>query len=226
MHYRKIQFEDLDKACNIWFLQQRSKGAPISGPLLQEKALQLFPKLYPHHEVGTFKGSSGWLHKFCRRHGICAIQLQGESLLANTSAIQPFKCDLLKIIEIRGYTKDQIFNADETVLKELTIQHSVYWAAQAWSETTTDCLSRGWNNLLRPDDNMMTTRGIDSDAESAEISGLFQELGSSDTEDWLKDDYLDPGFEIITDEEIVSHVQNERTETELDPDSDNEQFKA
>ena len=25
----KIQFEDLDKACNIWFLQQRSKGAPV-----------------------------------------------------------------------------------------------------------------------------------------------------------------------------------------------------
>ena len=112
----KIQFEDLDKACNIWFLQQRSKGAPVSGPLLQEKALQLFPQLYLHHEVGTFKGSSGWLHKFCRRHGIRTVQLQGESLSANTSAIQPFKCDLFKIIETRGYTKDQIFNADETGL--------------------------------------------------------------------------------------------------------------
>ena len=32
------------------------------------------------------------------------------------------------------------------VLKELTIKHAVYWAAQAWSETSTDCLSRGWNN--------------------------------------------------------------------------------
>ena len=81
-----------------------------------EESTTIISQLYPHHEVGTFKCSSGWLHKFCRRHGICAIQLQGESLSANTSAIQPFKCDLFKIIETRGCTKDQIFNADETGL--------------------------------------------------------------------------------------------------------------
>ena len=94
----------------------------------------------------------------------------------------------------------------------------------AWSETSTDCLSRGWNNPLKPDDHMMATKDIESDTESAEISGLFQELGSSEKEDWLNDDYLDPGFEIITDEEIVSHIQNERNETEVDSDSDNEQI--
>ena len=73
---------------------------------------------------------------------------------------------------------------------------------------------------------MMAARDIESDTESAEISELFQELSSSETEDWLNDDYLDPGYEIITDEEIVSHVQNERTETEVDPDSDNEQIQS
>ena len=36
----------------------------------------------------------------------------------------------------------------------------------------------------------MATRDIESDTESAEISELFQELGSSETEDWLNDDYL------------------------------------
>ena len=30
--------EQLDKALYAWFIQQRSTGAPISGPLLQEKA--------------------------------------------------------------------------------------------------------------------------------------------------------------------------------------------
>ena len=33
---REGQFEKLDKACYTWFMQQRSKGAPVPGPLLQE----------------------------------------------------------------------------------------------------------------------------------------------------------------------------------------------
>ena len=44
---RHVYFPELDKVCHIWFLQQRSKSAPVSGPILQEKSLQLFPKLYP-----------------------------------------------------------------------------------------------------------------------------------------------------------------------------------
>ena len=40
---REGQFEKLDKAFFMWFMQQRSKGVSVSGPLLQEKALQFFP---------------------------------------------------------------------------------------------------------------------------------------------------------------------------------------
>lgn len=38
---REAKFEDLEKALVTWFMQQCSKGAPVSGPLLKEKALQL-----------------------------------------------------------------------------------------------------------------------------------------------------------------------------------------
>ena len=38
---REAHFEKLDKACYLWFLQQRSKGAPVSGPELKEKALHV-----------------------------------------------------------------------------------------------------------------------------------------------------------------------------------------
>ena len=41
---RDANFEKLDQAiCHVWFLQQRSNGAPLSGPLLREKVLQLTP---------------------------------------------------------------------------------------------------------------------------------------------------------------------------------------
>ena len=40
---RDANFEKLDQACHVWFLQQRSNGDPLSGPLLRKKALQLTP---------------------------------------------------------------------------------------------------------------------------------------------------------------------------------------
>ena len=113
---KEAQFETLDKACYIWFLQQRSKGAPVSGPLLQEKALQLFPILYPDRDEESFKASSGWFHKFCRRHGMRGVSLQGESLSADISGIGAFKKQLTSLTENEKYTLTQIFNADETGL--------------------------------------------------------------------------------------------------------------
>ena len=44
---REAQYEELDRARYIWFTQQCVKGNPVSGPLLQEKALQMFSTLNP-----------------------------------------------------------------------------------------------------------------------------------------------------------------------------------
>ena len=75
------------------FLQQRFKGAPVLGPLIQEKSLQLLPSIYPDSEE-LFEASSGWLHGFNQRHGIPAISLQGESLSADVSAVDHFMTEL------------------------------------------------------------------------------------------------------------------------------------
>ncbi len=94
----------------------RELRAPISGPVLKEKALQLFAMLYPDLNVDSFKASSGWLHKFCLRHGIKSKALHGESLSADLSCIGDFQSELQSKIESEGYTLNQIFNADETGL--------------------------------------------------------------------------------------------------------------
>ena len=43
---RRSHFGKLDKAIHMWFIQERSRGAPVSGPLLQENAISLFKLLY------------------------------------------------------------------------------------------------------------------------------------------------------------------------------------
>ena len=113
---REAHFNKLDQACYLLFMQQRTKGAPVSGPLLKEKALQLFPEVHPDSSPDLFKASAGWLQKFCCRHGIRGISLQGESLSADTSCIDTLRTELLKKMEDEGYTLNQVFNADETGL--------------------------------------------------------------------------------------------------------------
>ena len=53
----------------------RSKDVPISGPILQSKALQIAKEL----NINTFMASNGWLQSFCTRHNIVFSVISGES---------------------------------------------------------------------------------------------------------------------------------------------------
>ena len=56
--------EQLDKALYAWFIQQRSTGTPISGPLVQEKAKLFSTQLNTEAADREFKANStGWLEK-------------------------------------------------------------------------------------------------------------------------------------------------------------------
>ena len=52
--FRPPKFQLVDEACWKWFCQQWSKGAPVSGVLVQEKAKSFFSKLYPHESLEIF----------------------------------------------------------------------------------------------------------------------------------------------------------------------------
>jgi len=88
---------------------------PVSGPLLCEKANHFYSKLH-RGEQQSFKASSGWLYRFCIRHGMRQLTVQGEKLSADSSALDPFKRTLEDFIESKGLTLDQIYNCDETGL--------------------------------------------------------------------------------------------------------------
>lgn len=78
---KKMRMSDddaLDKAVYLWFIQERSKGIPVSGPLIMEKARLLHKVIYPDVAEDTFKASPGWLHRFKQRHGRRELRLQGQ----------------------------------------------------------------------------------------------------------------------------------------------------
>ena len=94
----------------MWFVQRRLKGERISGPLLYEKALKLNKKLGGSSD---FKASTGWLKNFKSRHGIRELHIEGESLSSDSVSASQMKQKFLDIVESEGYTRDDVYNADE-----------------------------------------------------------------------------------------------------------------
>ncbi|CAG9584542.1 unnamed protein product [Danaus chrysippus] len=121
---KKPKNELLDEALFCWFLQERSTGQPISGPLLCEKALQLNKKIGGDK---SFVASNGWLYRFKSRHGIRELEIQGEKMSANVYAANSFKDDFKKHLDENNYDLDFVYNADETGLnwKSLPSKSSV-----------------------------------------------------------------------------------------------------
>lgn len=108
---KESTFKKLDEQMIKWFLQKRSEGIPISGPMCVAQA-QSFHKMLGISE--PFNASSGWLYRFKRRHGIRELEIHGEKLDANEVGMVEFCYDLENLILEHKLKPEQIYNADET----------------------------------------------------------------------------------------------------------------
>lgn len=113
---RKAADDAFDKAMHLWFAQERSKGTPISGVMVTEKAKILYREMYPDKGENHFKASTGWLCRFKNRHGIRQLRMQEEFLTSDWNAAGVFKNIFKSFIEQHELTRDQVFNCDETGL--------------------------------------------------------------------------------------------------------------
>jgi hypothetical protein len=93
-----------------WFLSARSRNIPVSGPLLQAKALKVAAAI----QFEDFKASSGWLNSFRKRHGINFRTLSGESASMDTEKVYNWKCQVGSFLKEDNLA--DIWNLDETGL--------------------------------------------------------------------------------------------------------------
>lgn len=109
---KMAESKDLDDAVFKWFLQQRSVGNPLSGPIVVcEKAEMFAEKMEGLSEI---KASSGWLRNFKVKHGIRELDLCGEKLSADNNAAENFLKEFKTVTH--GYDPEFVYNADETGL--------------------------------------------------------------------------------------------------------------
>lgn len=107
---RKTGKEELNDLLYLWFKDSTSRMFPVSGPLLQQKALEIAKQLNLHE----FKASNGWLESFCKRHNIVYGKMNGESGGVDSNTVDEWK---KKVPEIcAGYELRDIYNMDETGL--------------------------------------------------------------------------------------------------------------
>jgi hypothetical protein len=112
---REAENSDLDKCLFDFFVQKRNSGMPLSGPVLQTRALK-FPEALGSSGSETFKCSQGWLRRWKQRHRVKQVTISGESRSADIAAAEEFLPKFQECFEKEGLTAEQIFNADETAL--------------------------------------------------------------------------------------------------------------
>jgi hypothetical protein len=103
-------FKEINELTCSLFESVHSRGLPIIGPLLQQKALRFANIL----KIENFKASNGWLNKFCARNNIVFRAISGESACVNQNDVNDWISRLPDIIS--NNEPRNIFNADETGL--------------------------------------------------------------------------------------------------------------
>ncbi|CAM2117226.1 unnamed protein product [Caretta caretta] len=117
LQHKKVKFandESLESALYQWFVQARSEGFPISGPILKAQA-EKFDHLINGNE-SKFKASNGWLDRFKKRHTISQILVSGEIWSADKETANSYPIEFKKLLEEGCYTANQVFNSDKTGL--------------------------------------------------------------------------------------------------------------
>lgn len=152
-----------------------------------------------------------------------------------TSILQPMNqspIETFKRIYRRELLRRLIIADDDQELtefkKSLNLKDCIYLSAEAWSNVKEVTLKNAWNKLW-PNDEIESSEQISEDINLNEIVNNIPQLANCTEEvnNWINSDNLDPGYQNLDDDQIISKVIIEKVETNSsEEESDNETQKC
>lgn len=120
------KYQKLELALFYWFLKMRDNHETLTSGLILLQARKFASKL---NIPSNFKFSKKWLHNFKKRFNIRKLKISGEKLSSDLESIEPFKQQFFEVVDERGLSIDQLYNADESglffkILPNYTLVHS------------------------------------------------------------------------------------------------------
>ncbi|KAJ8035273.1 Jerky protein-like-like [Holothuria leucospilota] len=120
----------------------------------------------------------------------------------------------------------QLLDCAKLNKRALTIKDAVYMAAEAWEEVPPITIRRSWRKLgINCDEVDPKTTPVETDGELIEMAQALpgcENIERDHVKEWVNCDKTDPGYQILTDEEIVESVQSRKERKSEDEEDDNE----
>lgn len=115
---------EVEEALYMWFLQDRNRHAPISGPTLAMKAKYFYKEIIKKDD---FVASKGWLERFKSRHGIRLMTITGAKHSNDATCIEQFKLKFLQRVKDLNLNPSQVYTADESGLFWRVIPNKTFY---------------------------------------------------------------------------------------------------
>ena len=151
-----------------------------------------------------------------------------------TALIQPMDQGVLESLK-RRYRKsplrkllllDQEGDSMIAFVKKINVKDAIYMTAAAWDDIPSLTLSKSWLKLLGTGHGISETSDNSAQDQTCEelAKQLDTNLSDSDISDWIGTDSCDPGYQVLTDQEIIEQVTctNPQLSTENESDSESE----
>jgi hypothetical protein len=207
-------FDVLDKALSRWFYQMRAQNIPLSYLLIHHQALKMNDMLGPN-KADKFNASNGFIYNFLLRNGFNDSK--------RLSLIQPMdQCVIsaLKKIYRRSLVNEMLieFNKDndnfdiKTFAKSYDIRQCTENISYSWDQVSNTTLKNSWSEVgvkeyLGSIDPATTIIQHEEQLETENaLKQLQLELDKDELNSWYACDSHDPGYQLLSDDEIISEL--------------------